>query len=313
MAKSNILVTGSLGQIGSELVTALNQKFSPDAVLSSDIQTPPAGYPNEFALLDVTDPEKLENCIHKHSITTIYHLVSLLSATGEKDPQKAWQVNIGSLKTVLDLAVKYHLKVFWPSSIAAFGPNTPKDQTPQDTIMQPTTMYGVTKVAGELLCQYYHQKYGVDVRSLRYPGIISWKTEPGGGTTDYANYMFFKAVKNEAYVCFLSKDTQLPMMYMDDAIKATLDLMAAPAEKLTVWTSYNLSAFSFTPERLHAEISRHLPFSVTYSPDFHQPIADSWPHSIDDSVARRDWNWSPEYNFSRFVTVMLKFLKSPHV
>jgi nucleoside-diphosphate-sugar epimerase len=309
MSTPHILVTGALGQIGSELLPALQNKYTPESVIAVDISQPPKDLNVKFEHIDCTDVTSLEKCIQKYSIITIYHLASLLSASGEKDPQRAWAVNIGGLKSVLDLAVKYHLTVFWPSSMAAFGPTTPKDCTPQNTVMQPTTMYGVTKVAGELLCQYYHQKYQLDVRSLRYPGIISWKTEPGGGTTDYANYMFFSAIKHQPYTCFLSENTQLPMMYMDDAIKATLDLMSAPAEQLTIWTSYNLAAFSFTPKQLLAEINLHTPLTVTYVPDFRQVIADSWPHSIDDSVAKRDWGWSPDYDFPKFVSTMLHFLK----
>lgn len=300
----NILVTGSSGQIGSELVPALRTLFGPDCIFCADLKSSPP--------VDVTDFSQLEKIIVDRHITTIYHLASLLSVASEERPQIAWQVNLGSLKNILDLAVKYKLRVFWPSSIAAFGPTTPKINVPQHTVLEPTTIYGVTKVAGELLCQYYYLKFGVDVRSVRYPGIISWRTPPSAGTTEYAVDMLRRAGSGQPFTCFLSANSLLPMLYVSDAIKATLDIMAAPAAALSVRTSYNIAAFSFSPAQLAAEISRSVPLDITYAPDFHQAIADSWPDSIDDSVARADWAWQPKYNFSAMVSEILENLKSTH-
>lgn len=308
----HILVTGATGQIGSELVPALRSKYGNDSVVITVNKTQPAGELAEVpsVQMDVTDRNALEKIIQEYKISEIYHLVGVLSATGEKDPNLAWKVNMESLKHVLDLALEYKLRVFWPSSIAAFGPTTPQDETPQHTILEPTTMYGVTKVAGELLCQYYWKKFGLDVRSLRYPGIISYKTPPGGGTTDYAVAIFYEALKEKKYTCFVREDTVLPMMYMSDAVKATLDLMDADASKLTVRTSYNLTAMSFSVGELAREIQKHMPeFTCTYEPDFRQNIADSWPRSIDDSQATKDWGWKPDFRLSEMTKDMIQNLK----
>ena len=309
---TKILVTGATGQIGSELTLALREKYGRDNVIAAGNKTTPSDElktSGPFITLDVTDKEVLEKVVTKYNITQIYHLVSLLSAVGEKNPDAAWFVNMTSLKNVLDIAKDKKLdKVFWPSSIAAFGPDTPREKTPQLTILNPSTMYGVTKVAGELLCDYYFQKYNLDVRSLRYPGIISWKTEPGGGTTDYTVGMYKTAVKdNPTYECFVDEKTILPMMYMPDAIKATIDLMEAKSQNITIRTSYNLAAISFSAKELEKEIQKHIPqFKCTYKPDFRQKIADSWPKTIDDSQARKDWNWKPKYNLINMTEDILK-------
>lgn len=304
-----ILVTGAFGQIGSELVPALQQKFGRDQVIAVGNSHFPHDFEGIAETLKMPNKEGLANLIGKHDVGTVYHLVSLLSATGEKDPSFTWQLNMQSLKDVLDLAVEQHLLIFWPSSIAAFGPTTPREQTPQRTVLEPTTMYGVTKVAGELLCQYYFNKFGVDVRSVRYPGIISSKALPGGGTTDYAVAIFYEALEKGVYECFVSPETTLPMMYMDDAVTATLQLMEADPEKLTVRTSYNLAAISFTAAELAAEINKHLPLKVTYQPDHRQKIADSWPKTIDDRQARTDWAWQHQFDLSKMTEVMLKELR----
>jgi nucleoside-diphosphate-sugar epimerase len=304
------LVTGAFGQIGSELVPALQRELGKEAVIAVGNRNIPADFNGRVETLALPDRQGLEVLIKKYQADTIYHLVSLLSATGEKDPDLAWNLNVNSLKDVLDLAREYKLKVFWPSSIAAFGPSTPRQATPQQTVLEPTTMYGVTKVAGELMCQYYALKYGLDVRSLRYPGLISWKAEPGGGTTDYAVAIFYEAIKSGKYDCFVKAETVLPMMYMDDAIRGTLALMQAPADKLTVRTSYNFAGLSFSAAELAAEINKQLPVKVTYSPDQRQQIADSWPQSIDDSRARADWGWQPEFDLSRLTEVMLTQLEA---
>ncbi|OGN28453.1 MAG: hypothetical protein A3A33_00550 [Candidatus Yanofskybacteria bacterium RIFCSPLOWO2_01_FULL_49_25] len=304
----NILVTGAFGQIGSELVPALLNKKGVAKVIALDNRKPSADAGGIVELADITDAIALERIVQKYKIDTVFHLVSLLSATGEKNPNLAWDVNMGGLKIVLDLAVGYKMRVFWPSSIAAFGPTTPRDKTPQKTILEPTTMYGVTKVAGELLCQYYFLKYGVDVRSVRYPGLISWKAQPGGGTTDYAVAIFHEAIATGTYECFVKKDTVLPMMYMDDAIRGTLQLMDAPASKIKIRTSYNLAAMSFRADELAREIQKHVPCAVTYKPDHRQKIADSWPRSINDSQARKDWGWKPKINLVAMTKDMLKHL-----
>lgn len=308
MAKK-ILVTGAFGQIGTELVPALQKKFGKEAVIAHGHTNIPESFKGVVETFDITNTEQLEAAIKKHNIGTVYHLVSLLSANGEKDPTLTWNVNMGGLKSVLDLAVKYKLKLFWPSSIAAFGPTTPRERTPQHTVLEPTTMYGVTKTAGELLCQYYFLKYGVDVRSVRYPGIISWKAEPGGGTTDYAVAIFYEAIQHGKYTCFVRANTVLPMMYMDDAINGTIALMEADPKKLTIRTSYNLAAISFAVLDLENEIKKHIPkLKVTYEPDHRQKIADSWPGSIDDSIARRDWGWQHQYDLPKMTEEMIKQL-----
>lgn len=296
------LITGCHGQIGSELFPVLDKVDGADRNFGLDLKVSES--PRHYQQ-DINDISQVEKIITLRKITTIYHLTSLLSVTSEADPQAAWQVNLISLKNILDLAVKYNLRVFWPSSIAAFGPTTPRVQTPQHTVLEPTTMYGVTKVAGELLCQYYFQKYHLDVRSLRYPGIISWKTPPGGGTTDYSVAMCLAAKDSGKYDCYLNPDTTLPMMYIDDAITATINLMSAPSSSLSVHTSYNLASFSLSPKSLASEISRHKPIAVSYSPDHRESIARSWPESVDDSIARHDWNWLPQFGLSRTVSEML--------
>ena len=304
-----ILVTGAFGQIGTELVPALQNKHGKENVIAVGHKHIPDNFDGIVEKVELPNKENLRNLIDKYNIGTIYHLVSLLSARGEIDPALTWKLNMDSLKDVLDLAVESKYKVFWPSSIAAFGPTTPKDNTPQRTILEPATMYGVTKVSGELMAQYYFNKYSVDVRSVRYPGIISWKQEPGGGTTDYAVAIFYEALRTGKYECFVNKETVLPMMYMDDAVNATMQLMEADPQKLTIRTSYNLAAISFSAEELAKEIQKHLLVDVTYSPDNRQKIADSWPNSIDDSFARSDWGWQHEYDLAKMTEVMLKELK----
>lgn len=305
----NILVTGAFGQIGSELVPALQAEFGKDHVIAMGNANVPEDFDGILETGRLPDKELLKSLIEKYQIDTIYHLVSLLSAKGEVDPTLTWNVNMGSLKDVLDLANEYKIKVFWPSSIAAFGPTTPRQNTPQHTVLEPTTMYGVTKTSGELLCQYYFLKYGVDVRSVRYPGIISYKAEPGGGTTDYAVAVFYEALLSGKYECFVSEDTILPMMYMDDAVKGTLQLMKAPAEQVKVRTSYNLAAVSFRADEIVAEINKHIPLEVTYKPDHRQSIANSWPQSIDDSDARTDWGWSHDFDLAKMTEVMIEKLR----
>ena len=308
-----ILVTGAAGFIGSELVPALRARYGEDNVIILDIRELPNGGKQEVG--DATNKEFVKFCIEKHSITEIYHLVGIISAKGEQDPELAYRVNMNSLKNVLDIAKEMKeagkpIKIFWPSSIAAFGPTTPKVMTPQRTIMEPSTMYGITKVAGELLASYYYQRYGVDIRSVRYPGIIGWKAPPGPGTTEYAVHIFHAALKEKKYAAFLKEGTNLPMMYIDDAIRATIELMDADPNKLSVRTSYNLAAISFAPEEIAAEIKKRIPeFQMSYAPDFRQQIAESWPQSIDDSTARKDWGWKHKYGLSELVDVMLKNLK----
>ena len=315
MAKEmkKILVTGSVGQIGSELVPALRAKYGNENVIATGYKTMPGeSFRNAgpFEIVDVMDKDSLRVIIEKYDIDTIYHLVSVLSAMGEKNPNLAWDVNMITLKNVLDLAKEYEFsRVFWASSIAAFGPSTPKDNTPQLTVMDPNTMYGLTKVAGELLCNYYFVKHGVDVRSLRYPGIISYKTLPGGGTTDYAVEIFYEALKNRKYACFLKEDATLPMMHMPDAIKATIDIMQAEPSKIKTRTSYNLAAVSFSPKEIAEEIKKHIPeFECTYEPDFREKIAESWPKVIDDSSARNDWGWKHEFGLAEMTKDMLEKL-----
>jgi nucleoside-diphosphate-sugar epimerase len=310
---TKILVTGATGQIGTELVPELRRKYGNSSVVATGHRRMPEEAfikSGPFEILDAANKEALRQVIEKYQIDTVYHLVSLLSAAGEKNPDLAWNVNMVSLKNVLDLAKEYKMKrVFWPSSIAAFGPTTPRDRTPQLTILEPNTMYGVTKVAGELLCNYYFKKYNVDVRSLRYPGIISYKALPGGGTTDYAVEIFYEALKNKRYKCYLREDSTLPMMYMSDALKATMDIMETSSSKIKVRTSYNLAAISFSPKEIAAEIRKHIPeFGCTYEPDFRQAIADSWPKIIDDSAARRDWGWKHEYDLKHITRDMLEKL-----
>ena len=309
---SKILIIGACGQIGTELTTKLRELHGVDNVIASDINTRKLDLVNSgpFQIIDAKNFNAIKDCCKQHNIDTVYLMAALLSATGEKYPMEAWDLNMNSLFHVLNLAKGGQIKkIFWPSSIAVFGPTTPRVETPQHTICEPTTVYGITKQVGERWCEYYHNKYGVDVRSIRYPGIISHKAMPGGGTTDYAVEIYHDAIKKGTYECFLSEDTSLPMMFMEDAIKATTDLMAATSQKLTIRSSYNLSAMSFTPKEIYESIKRQLPeFSITYKPDFRQAIADSWPSSIDDSVARKDWNWKHRYDLDTMSTEMLKQL-----
>ena len=305
-----VLVTGAVGQIGTELVPALRRRFGAgNVVAAGHRKEPDESFRNAgpFVTLDATDGETLRALVRNHDIGAVYHLATLLSADGEKDPERAWRVNLGSLKNVLDVAVEFEMsQVFWPSSIAAFGPTTPLVDTPQRTVLEPTTMYGVTKVAGENLCNYYFVKYGLDVRGLRYPGLVSYEAFSGGGTTDYSVEIFGAAVEHGHYTCFVRADTVLPLMYMDDAIRATMELMAADASRITVRTSYNVSALSFTAGELAAEVARRIDgFTCAFEPDFRQAIADSWPDSMDDSVAREDWGWKPEYDLQALVDTML--------
>lgn len=309
-----ILVTGALGQIGSELIPKLREKYGKENVIAvGHHKEPSEEFKNSgpFEIADSNNKEELRSLIEKYNIDTIFHLVGILSATGEKNPNLAWAVNMGGLKNVLDLAVEHKIeKIFWPSSIAAFGPTTPLKNTPQRTILEPTTMYGVTKVSGELLCQYYFNKYGLDIRSLRYPGIISWKTLPGGGTTDYAVAIYYDALKKGSYDCFVREDTVLPMMYMDDAVRATIELMEAEKEKITVRTAYNLTAISFSAKELAESVSKNIDnFKCTFSPDERQNIADSWPKTIDDTQARKDWGWQHSFDLDKISIEMIKNLK----
>lgn len=304
-----ILVTGAFGQIGSELVPALQKKYGKGNVVAVGHKHIPDDFDGIAESVEITDGKAAAKILKKHNIGTVYHLVSLLSVKGEINPSLTWDINMNGLKTVLDFAVEHKLKVFWPSSIAAFGPTTPRVKTPQRTILEPTTMYGVTKLAGENLVHYYHLKYGLDVRSVRYPGLISWKTPPGGGTTDFAVAIFYDGLTKGKYECFVRPDTMLPMMYMDDGIRATVELMEADPEKLTVRNSYNLAAISFTADALAREINKHIKVSVTYKPDHRQKIADSWPQSVDDSTARKDWGWKHEFTLPKMTREMIKNLK----
>lgn len=306
-----ILLIGSEGQLGSELSAALIARHGKDAVICSDLRNPRPELDRRFMVLDALDLAAIEKVLVDEKISQVYLLAAVLSATGEKNPAFAWKLNMGSLLGLLDLAVKYKLdRVFWPSSIAAFGPQTPKNNTPQTPYMDPNTVYGISKLSGELWCQYYHQRYGLDVRSIRYPGIISWKTPPGGGTTDYAIEIFHEALKNKHYSCFLGPETALPMMFVDDAIRATIELMEADSSRIQTRTSYNLAAVSFTPAALAAAIQEFIPeFSIAYAPDFRQAIANSWPASIDDSAARREWDWQHRFDTRAIVVEMLENLK----
>jgi len=305
-----IFVTGPFGQIGSELVPELQERYGKENVIALGHSYIPEDYDGPLEQGDVRDEEFMEELWEKYEFDEVYHLASILSATGEKKPDLAWDVNMDGLKAILDLARDHDNRVFWASSIAVFGPNTPMDNTPQHTILEPVTMYGVTKVSGELLCQYYHEKYGLDVRGIRYPGLISWKEKPGGGTTDYAVEMFYKAIKGEDYTSFVREDTRLPMMYMEDAIRGTLQLMDANDESIDIRTSYNHSALSFEAKELEEEIKKHYPkFNVEYKPDERQKTADSWPNSVDDSKAREDWNWEPKYDLEKMTEVMIENLE----
>lgn len=302
-----ILVTGACGQIGTELVLALRKIYK--NVIASDLKEPTGELKDtgEFIRLDVLYKNGLSDCVKRFNITQIYHLAAVLSATGEKNPEMAWRINMKGLRNILDVCVENNVKkLFFPSTIAVFGPSTPKQNTPQFTCMEPNTIYGISKQAGERWCDWYFQKRGLDVRSLRYPGLISYKTKAGGGTTDYAVDIYFEAVEKKSYTCFLKEDTTLPMMYMPDAIRGTIELMEAPAEKIKVRSGYNFSGFSIAPKNVAAEIKKHIPdFTITYEPDFRQQIAESWPESIDDSVAAKDWGWKPEFDLANMTKDML--------
>ena len=310
MTKQRILVIGASGQIGVELTLALRKIYGNNNVIASDLreQNPLLEGSGPYVSLDVMNKEMLHVQVIRQNITQIYLLAAILSATGEKNPNLAWHLNMQGLLNVLDIAREENLhKVYWPSSIAVFGPTSPKVNCPQQTIIEPITVYGISKYAGEFWCNYYHQRFGVDVRSLRYPGLISYKSAPGGGTTDYAVEIFHEAKEEKKYQCFLNEDTYLPMMYMPDAIKATIELMEAPASKISIRTSYNISGMSFSPKEIAEEIKKHIPdFEITYKEDYRQSIANSWPQSIDDAVARNDWGWKEEYNLSTMVKDMLE-------
>lgn len=307
MATEKILVIGSSGQIGSELVEELRIRFGNDNVVASDIKAPEGiVHKGPFEVLDVLYTAKVVETIEKHGVTQIYLLAALLSATAEQKIKLAWHLNMDGLINLLEICRERKIRMFWPSSIAAFGPNTPRHNTPQYTVMDPTTIYGISKLAGERWCEYYHQKFGVDVRSIRYPGLVSYKSEPGGGTTDYAVHIFHEAKKHGSYECFLAADTELPMMYMPDAIKATVDLMTVDASLVKIRSSYNVAAISFTPAQLAEEIKKHIPnFTITYKPDVRQQYAASWPASIDDSAARKDWGWAHKYDLAAMTKDML--------
>jgi len=309
---TKILIIGACGQIGTELTQKLRAIYGVENVIASDIRKLNIDVVNTgpFEVVNALDFNQIQHLIEIHNIDEVYLMAALLSATAEKNPAFAWDLNMNSLFHVLNLAKAGKIKkIFWPSSIAVFGPTTPRENTPQYTIMEPSTVYGISKQAGERWCEYYHNTYGVDVRSIRYPGLISWSSPPGGGTTDYAVDIFYKALSEKKYDCFLSSETKMPMMYMDDAIAATIQIMQSPKEKIKIRSSYNLAAMSFTPTEIAAEIKKHIPeFTITYHPDFRQKIADSWPASIDDSSAREDWNWKHQFDISSMTKDMLDHL-----
>ena len=308
-----ILIIGACGQIGTELTQKLRNLYGTENVIASDIRKLNVDVVNSgpFEVINALDFNQIEHLVEVHQITDVYLMAALLSATAEKNPAFAWDLNMNSLFHVLNLAKAGKIKkIFWPSSIAVFGPTTPKENTPQYTIMEPSTVYGISKQSGERWCEYYHNLFGVDVRSIRYPGLISWSSPPGGGTTDYAVDIYHKALENQSYECFLSAETKMPMMYMDDAIAATIQIMQAPAEQIKIRSSYNLAAMSFTPTQIAAEIQKHIPdFTISYAPDFRQKIADSWPASIDDSRAREDWGWNHHFALDNMTVDMLEHLK----
>ncbi len=306
------LIIGACGQIGSELVRTLRDSEGSDTIIATDIResNEQVVQSGPFEILDAKSREEIRSAVQRHNADTVYLMAALLSAKAEEDPEKAWRLNMSSLFNVLELAREGLInKIFWPSSIAVFGPTTPKTNTPQHTIMEPTTVYGITKQVGERWCDYYFKRYAIDVRSIRYPGIISWRTPPGGGTTDYAVEIFHKALSKGHYDCFLKEDTLLPMMFMDDAIKATLDIMQAHSERVRIRSSYNLAAMSFSPSELADAIKEHIPdFTIEYKPDFRQAIADSWPNSIDDGPARDHWNWRPDFDLAKMTEEMVSKL-----
>ncbi|WP_158975322.1 NAD-dependent epimerase/dehydratase family protein [Cellulophaga sp. L1A9] len=311
--QKSILIIGACGQIGTELTFALREKHGNENVIASDIREGNADLmaSGPFEILDATNYEAIENVVMHYEIEEVYLMAAMLSATAEKFPMRAWNLNMNSLFNVLNLAKEKKIsKLFWPSSIAVFGPNTPKEHTEQNTIMEPSTVYGISKQSGERWCEYYCNKFGVDVRSVRYPGLISWKTLPGGGTTDYAVEIYHKALAEKKYSCFLKEDTLLPMMFMDDAIRATINIMETPAEKIKIRSSYNLAAMTFNPSEIYESIKTHVPdFEISYAPDFRQQIADSWPSSINDDKAQEDWGWKPEFDLEKTTLEMLKNLK----
>ncbi|MFP9113066.1 L-threonine 3-dehydrogenase [Flavobacterium sp. RHBU_3] len=308
-----ILIIGACGQIGTELTKQLRAEYGTDNVIASDVRKtdPEFVASGPFEVVNALDFNQIEHTIEKYGVDEVYLMAALLSATAEKNPAFAWDLNMNSLFHVLNLAKAGKIKkIFWPSSIAVFGPTTPKQNTPQYTVMEPSTVYGISKQSGERWCEYYHNIYGVDVRSIRYPGLISWSTPPGGGTTDYAVDIYHKALENGEYTCFLSEETRLPMMYMDDAIRATIEIMKAPAENIKIRSSYNLAAMDFTPKEITEAIQQELPeFTISYEPDFRQKIADSWPQSIDDTCARTDWGWKHEFDLATMTTDMLVHLR----
>lgn len=312
MKQEKVLIIGSGGQIGVELAMALRNVYGTNNVIASDIREahPLLKDAGPYAILNAMDGNAIHELVKKEGVTQIYLLAAMLSATGEKAPMKAWDVNMNSLLQVLELGVQEKLtKIYWPSSIAVFGPTTPMHNTPQATVVEPRTVYGISKYTGELWCQYYNQRWGLDVRSIRYPGLISWKSEPGGGTTDYAVEIYHEALKHGKYTSFLSENTYLPMMYMDDAIRGTIELMEAPAQQIKTRMSYNLSAMSFSPKEIAEAIQKHIPgFTIDYAPDFRQTIADGWPKSIDDSVAREHWGWKNNFDLDSMTADMLKHL-----
>lgn len=306
-----ILIIGAGGQIGVELTESLSKIYGNQNVFPSDLKDAGVFANNTFEKLDALDKNALFDIVKKHHITQVYHLAALLSATGEQNPMFAWKLNMESLFHVLDLGKEKHIRqIYWPSSIAAFGPTTPRQNTPQFTIMEPTTVYGISKQAGERWCEWYYNKFGVDTRSLRYPGLIGWKSAPGGGTTDYAVHIFHEALKKKTYECFLTENTALPMMHMEDAIRATIEIMQAPADKIKIRGAYNLSGASFSPKEIASEIKKHIPdFTITYKPDFRQAIAESWPQSINDDEARQHWGWKEKYDLPKLVENMLVNLR----
>ncbi len=307
--ETKILIIGACGQIGTELTQQLRAIYGTNKVIAADIRKLNNDVVNSgpFEVVNALDFNQIEHLVEVHQITDVYLMAALLSATAEKNPAFAWDLNMNSLFHVLNLAkAKKIKKIFWPSSIAVFGPTTPKENTPQYSIMEPSTVYGISKQAGERWCEYYHNSFGVDVRSIRYPGLISWSTEPGGGTTDYAVDIFHKALSDGKYECFLSSETKMPMMYMNDAIKATIKIMQADSDSIKIRSSYNLAAMSFTPAEIAAEIKKHIPdFSITYKPDFRQKIADSWPSSVNDEPARKDWGWQYQFDITKMTKEML--------
>lgn len=314
MIKEKILVIGASGQIGVELTLELRRIYGGANVIASDLreENDLLKGTGPYVSLDVMNKEMLHVQVIRQNITQIYLLAAILSATGEKNPALAWHLNMQSLLNVLEIAKEENLqKIYWPSSIAVFGPSSPKKDCPQQTIIEPITVYGISKYAGEFWCNYYHRRFGVDVRSLRYPGLISYKSEPGGGTTDYAIEIFHAAIEENKYTCFLREDTYLPMMYMPDAIRATIELMESDAKQITIRTSYNISGMSFSPKEISAEIQKHIPgFTTTYKPDYRQQIAESWPQSIDDTIAAKDWRWKPGYELSKMTKDMLANMRS---